>query len=338
MRRFNLPDRDVTPESAYLTRRSFLVAAGVLGAGLAGAEVLRATGRPSGAEQQGQGVLGTPYGIQPTDVPTPWEDVTGYNNFYEFGMGKDDPKRNAQGFKTRPWTVTVDGLCDKPGAYQLEDFLKPSKIEDRIYRFRCVEAWSMVIPWRGIMLKDVIDRARPRPSAKFVELTTLLDPRQMPGQRLPVLDLVETEVQITEGVHDRRRFFVAAAAVDGQRSVGAAGDQALDHLLAIHAEFGGQFGGRRRPTELLGQRGGGRADPQVQVLEPARHLHRPAVVPEVPADLAHDGGHREGHEVRTGVDVVADDGVDQPHPGHLQQILAGLPAAGEPAGDVVGQR
>jgi methionine sulfoxide reductase catalytic subunit len=190
---------DITPESAYVDRRKFLIAAGVIGAGLAGASVLRAANQsgapvPQGAQgvqgqgAQGQQALGTPYGLQPNDTPTPWEDVTGYNNFYEFGLGKDDPKKNSQQFRTKPWTVKVDGLCDKPGDYALEDFLKPSKIEDRIYRMRCVEAWSMVIPWRGIMLKDVIDRAQPRASAKYVELTTLMDPRQMPGQRMPLLE------------------------------------------------------------------------------------------------------------------------------------------------------
>lgn len=188
MPRHDIPSSEITPESTYVNRRKFLITAGVLGAGLAGAGVLRAATRGGDLAQGQQQALGTPYGLQPNDTPTPWEDVTGYNNFYEFGTGKEDPKANAQNFRSKPWTVKVDGLCDKPGDYQLEDFLKPSKVEDRIYRFRCVEAWSMVIPWRGIMLKDVIDRAQPRASAKFVELTTLLDPRQMPGQRFPILE------------------------------------------------------------------------------------------------------------------------------------------------------
>lgn len=192
MPRPDIPSSEITPESTYVNRRKFLVTAGVLGAGLAGAGTLYAAtrgaaGDASGAQQQQS--LGTPYGLQPNDMPpTPYADVTGYNNFYEFGTGKEDPKANAQEFRTKPWTVKVDGLCDKPGDYQLEDFLKPSKVEDRIYRFRCVEAWSMVIPWRGIPLRDVIDRAKPRASAKYVELTTLMDPRQMPGQRFPILD------------------------------------------------------------------------------------------------------------------------------------------------------
>ena len=138
-----LKSSEITPESAYVDRRKFLVAAGVIGAGLAGARVL--AGHPANA-LSGQGAaqrsLGTPYGLQADDKPTPEEDVTGYNNFYEFGTGKEDPKANAQNFRPRPWTVKVDGLCEKPGDYALEDFLKPSRMEDRIYRMRCVEAWS----------------------------------------------------------------------------------------------------------------------------------------------------------------------------------------------------
>ena len=111
------------------------------------------------------------------------EKVTNYNNYYEFGTDKGDPKANAQQFRTRPWTVKVDGMCRKPGNMPLDDFLSLSKIEDRTYRFRCVEAWSAVVPWRGIPLADVIRRADPLPSARFVEMTTIYDPAQMPGQR-----------------------------------------------------------------------------------------------------------------------------------------------------------
>ena len=182
----DLPSSEITPEGVYVDRRTFLTAAGLIGAGLIGGAALPITPRSASAQQQRS--LGTPYGLQPTDVATPEEDVTGYNNFYEFGTGKDDPAANAQNFKARPWTVKVEGLVAKPGNYQLEDFLKPSKVEDRIYRMRCVEAWSMVIPWRGIMLADVLKRAQPTSAAKFVEFTTLLDPTRMPGQRYPVLE------------------------------------------------------------------------------------------------------------------------------------------------------
>jgi sulfoxide reductase catalytic subunit YedY len=182
-----LPSSEITPEGWYVDRRKFLAAAGNAGAGLLGASKLGASVF-DGQGQQGPQATGTPYGLQPDDKPTPYSDVTGYNNFYEFGTGKEDPARNATAFVPRPWTVKVDGLCDNPGDFRLEDFLKPSRVEDRIYRMRCVEAWSMVIPWRGIPLKDVIDRARPRASARFVEFTTLMDPRRMPGQRFPVLE------------------------------------------------------------------------------------------------------------------------------------------------------
>jgi methionine sulfoxide reductase catalytic subunit len=168
---------EITPEALYLDRRAFLATAAAAFGGVAHA-----------GSAQAQPVPGKPYGLQPDDAPTPWEDVTGYNNFYEFGTDKSDPKRNAQAFKTRPWTVKVDGLVAKPGQYQLEDFLKPSQLEDRIYRHRCVEAWSMVVPWRGIPLADVVKRAEPQPKAKFVEFTTLYDPKQMPGQRSSVLE------------------------------------------------------------------------------------------------------------------------------------------------------
>jgi sulfoxide reductase catalytic subunit YedY len=119
---------------------------------------------------------------------TPYEDVTGYNNFYEFGTGKEDPARYAHTLVTRPWTVEVDGEVARPAVYDLDDLLAPHTEEDRIYRLRCVEAWSMVIPWRGIPLADVIRRLEPTSKARFVEFTTLKDPEQMPGQRRRVLD------------------------------------------------------------------------------------------------------------------------------------------------------
>jgi sulfoxide reductase catalytic subunit YedY len=201
MPRNDLPSSEITPESLYVDRRKFLVAAGILGAGLIGAREALARTKDQGGTQQ-QAALGKPYGLQPDDHATPYEDVTGYNNFYEFGTGKDDPKANAQAFKAKPWTVRVEGLVAKAGDYQLEDFLKPSKVEDRIYRMRCVEAWSMVIPWRGIPLADVIRRAEPRPAAKFVEFTTLLDPKQMPFQRVPVLEWPYNEgLRLDEALH-----------------------------------------------------------------------------------------------------------------------------------------
>ncbi len=145
LRSTGIRSSEITPESVYLDRRRFLgtAALGAAAAVLGGASPLLAEG------QQGQ------------DKPNTWEDITTYNNFYEFGTGKGDPAENAHTLKPRPWTVVVEGLCAKPATYQLEDFIKPFTLEDRVYRHRCVEAWSMVIPWRGFPLRNVIERAQP---------------------------------------------------------------------------------------------------------------------------------------------------------------------------------
>ena len=192
----DLPSSEITPESLYMSRREWLSAAGLTVGAIAGAGALLP--RPARAQQS----LGTPYGLQPDDKPTPWEDVTSYNNFYEFGTSKDEPAEMARNFRPRPWTVKVEGLVKKPGDYGLDDFLKAGKVEDRIYRHRCVEAWSMVIPWRGIMLADVLKRAEPAPGARYVEFTTLYDPKRMPGQRVPVLRWPYTEgLRLDEAMH-----------------------------------------------------------------------------------------------------------------------------------------
>lgn len=185
----DIPSSEITPEHVYDNRREFLRAAALAGAG---------------AAALGLGVLAWPRrgSAQDTDELTSFERVTNHNNFYEFGTKKSDPAKNAQNFKTSPWTVKVDGLVNKPADYALEDFLKPSKIEDRTYRMRCVEAWSMVIPWQGIVLSDVLKRAEPLPSAKFVEFTTLLDPKQMPMQTYPILRWPYLEgLRLDEAMH-----------------------------------------------------------------------------------------------------------------------------------------
>jgi sulfoxide reductase catalytic subunit YedY len=129
-------------------------------------------------------------------------DVTGYNNFYEFGTGKDDPARHAGSLRPRPWSVVVDGECELNGRYALEDLLKPHALEERIYRLRCVEAWSMVIPWIGFPLGELVKRFKPTSRAKYVEFTTLMDPRQMPGQRFAVLDWPYVEgLRMDEAMH-----------------------------------------------------------------------------------------------------------------------------------------
>ena len=166
---------EITPERLYLSRRDFLGTAAALAAAAVPTGLSACDAAGEAAAQR--------------DEPTPYEDVTGYNNFYEFGTGKDDPARTAPRLlKVRPWTVRIDGLCGKPGNWAIDDIIRQNRVEDRTYRLRCVEAWSMVIPWQGIALRDVIRRAEPTPAARFVEFTTLLDPEQMPGQRRSVLE------------------------------------------------------------------------------------------------------------------------------------------------------
>jgi len=218
---------EITDESVYRNRREFLREAGLLGIAAATvavpnvAEAMSRLRRP--VPQQGPGKVGTvSMGEELRKDLTDWEDVTTYNNFYEFGTAKDDPAPNARNFKVKPWTVKVDGMVKKPADYQLEDLLKPHKMEDRIYRHRCVEAWSMVVPWRGIPMADLIKRVEPLPSAKYIELTTLMDPKQMPGQRFPVLDWPYVEgLRLDEAMHPLAMFVTGVYGVDLPNQNGA---------------------------------------------------------------------------------------------------------------------
>ena len=155
---------DVTPEAAWLNRRQ-VMAGGAAMAALAVA---------------GPVFAGSPYST--TDAPNTFDEITNYNNYYEFGTGKQDPAANAGGLKTDPWTVKVDGLVDKPGDYALADLIAGLPVEERIYRFRCVEAWSMIIPWNGIQLSGLLGKIGVQPSAKYVVFETLQRPSEMPGQ------------------------------------------------------------------------------------------------------------------------------------------------------------
>jgi sulfoxide reductase catalytic subunit YedY len=135
-------------------------------------------------------------------TPNNWEEITSYCNYYEFGTGKDDPSKNAHMLTTQPWTVTIDGMVDRPGDYALEDILAQMTIEERIYRFRCVEAWSMVVPWNGFELADLLTMAGVRPEAKYVAFETVLRPEEMPGTRFPVLDWPYVEgLRLDEAMH-----------------------------------------------------------------------------------------------------------------------------------------
>ncbi|MEM6938808.1 MAG: protein-methionine-sulfoxide reductase catalytic subunit MsrP [Pseudomonadota bacterium] len=176
-----LSDKDVTPEAVYLNRRQ-LVAGLAAGVGLAGLG-----GQARAAEEL---------------VPNSYEDITSYNNFYEFGTGKDDPARYADRLTTSPWSVQIDGLVDKPGAYAFEDIMTAMTVEERIYRFRCVEAWSMVIPWNGFELADLLNMAGVQSAAKYVAFETALRPDEMPGVRFPVIDWPYVEgLRMDEAMH-----------------------------------------------------------------------------------------------------------------------------------------
>jgi len=198
----DIPSSEITPERVYRDRRRFIKQAvgGVAALGIGGTLLSRA--RNAEASQEPSGQDWSKVRTELDEPLTPYEDVTTYNNFYEFGTGKRDPARNATEFVTEPWTIEVDGLCQNPGTYGLEEFVGPSQLEDRVYRMRCVEAWSMVIPWLGFPLSDVIDRADPMGSARFVRFETLEDPAQMPGLRSPILDwpYVE-ELRLDEARH-----------------------------------------------------------------------------------------------------------------------------------------
>jgi len=190
---------EITPESVYLDRRALL-------AGLAGGGVLAsipALAQPVMNVSVIERLDYTRSVYYSTDEkPNSYRDIAGYNNFYEFGSGKEDPAEHAHRLRTRPWTVVVDGECANPGTLALDDLLKPHALEERIYRLRCVEAWSMVIPWVGFPLADLIRRFAPTSRAKYVEFTTLHDPRQMPGQRYGVLDWPYVEgLRIDEATH-----------------------------------------------------------------------------------------------------------------------------------------
>jgi sulfoxide reductase catalytic subunit YedY len=184
---------EITPKTAYLNRRHFIAAAGALGLGTAMGGAFPATAAPLSF---GKSPLST------DEKQTPLKDVTGYNNYYEFGTDKADPAENAHTLKTKPWTIKVDGEVAHPADYALEDFIKPSTLEERIYRHRCVEGWSMVIPWVGFPLADVVKRAEPTANAKFIEFTTVADKSQMPGLRLPYLDWPYREgLRLDEAMH-----------------------------------------------------------------------------------------------------------------------------------------
>ncbi|WP_037317661.1 protein-methionine-sulfoxide reductase catalytic subunit MsrP [Ruegeria halocynthiae] len=175
-----LTHADVTPRAAFLNRRQ--VMAGLAGVGLAG--------------------LAQRSEAQEALEPNTWEDITSYNNYYEFGTRKDDPAKYAHTLVTEPWSIKIDGLVDKPGEYDFNDVMSEMTVEERIYRFRCVEAWSMVVPWNGFELADLLNLAGVQEGAKYVAFETAYRPDEMPGVQYPVLDWPYREgLRLDEAMH-----------------------------------------------------------------------------------------------------------------------------------------
>ena len=193
---------DITPERLYVSRREFIrtSSGAALGALAVGGIAAGASAEPVPDQEPLANVTKSPFSTD--EKLNSFDDVTTYNNFYEFGTEKSDPAQYSGRFRPKPWTVKVDGLVGKPGDYALDDFIRPHALEERIYRLRCVEAWSMVIPWIGIPLGDVLKRFEPAPKAKYVEFTTVYRPTEMPGQRRPVLEWPYIEgLRLDEAMH-----------------------------------------------------------------------------------------------------------------------------------------
>ncbi|HNZ55964.1 MAG TPA: protein-methionine-sulfoxide reductase catalytic subunit MsrP [Methylophilaceae bacterium] len=205
-----IPASEITPKDSFENRRAFLQQAGFMVAGsiallnqpLSAAESAKASpiAQPLVAGKKITQYKKTAFGKE--EKLTSYEDVTTYNNFYEFGTDKSDPAKHAKLFKTHPWAVSIEGEVKSPRIISLEDIVKLAPLEERIYRMRCVEGWSMVIPWLGIPLAKLIQWAEPTGNAKFIEFVTLDDKQQMPGQNLPILDWPYVEgLRMDEAMH-----------------------------------------------------------------------------------------------------------------------------------------
>ncbi len=196
----DIPSSEITPEGVYVNRRKFIKAAAAGAAGFAlGPSALEAS------ELQQSQEIPPRFARLQSELDEPlnsYRDVTTYNNFYEFGPGKDDPHRNSGEFQPEPWTVSIGGECNKPGDYHLEDLLSGVTLEDRVYRLRCVEAWSMVIPWYGFQLSSLINRVEPTGNARYIRFETVVRPEEMPGQRQAILNWPYVEgLRMDEAMH-----------------------------------------------------------------------------------------------------------------------------------------
>lgn len=196
---YGITASEITPQEVFEKRRQLIKLAAAGAFGLANAEVFS---RHAFAQNNKLAATANPKYFL-SDKPTSYKDVTSYNNFYEFGTDKSDPARNAHTLKTRPWTVSVEGLVNKPKVWDIDNLIKLAPLEERVYRLRCVEGWSMVVPWIGYSLANLIKAAEPQGSAKYVEFISLADPKQMPGVNNRVLDWPYTEgLRLDEAMND----------------------------------------------------------------------------------------------------------------------------------------
>jgi sulfoxide reductase catalytic subunit YedY len=199
----DIPSSEITPKGLYLNRRNFLAGTAIAGVAAVAGVGLREVASPPTVVQANTRIDGIQKSLfSTTEKITPLKDVANYNNYYEFSTDKYEPAGLAKDFKTRPWTVTVDGLVKKKQVFDVDTIIKIAVAEERVYRHRCVEGWSIVVPWVGFSLSELIKRAEPLGKAKFVEFTTVYDPKQMPGQRGGVLDWPYVEgLRMDEAMH-----------------------------------------------------------------------------------------------------------------------------------------
>ena len=183
----DIPSSEITDKSIYLSRRRFIQAVAGTALATAGSLAAETDVRAQQPAPHGRKLATRPSPLSTSETPNSWDHITTYNNFYEFGTNVHEPARYARDFKPEPWTVSIEGECARKGTLNLEDILRSETLEDRIYRHRCVEGWSMVIPWVGFPLSNLIKKCEPTSRANFVTMTTLYDPKRMPGQRVPVL-------------------------------------------------------------------------------------------------------------------------------------------------------
>ena len=199
----DIPSSEITPKNVYLNRRKFLAGTIISGAAAVAGMSLRELAEPTNVVQANTKIDGLQKSsFSTTEKITPLKDVSNYNNYYEFSTDKYEPAKLAKDFKTQPWSVTIDGQVKKKQVLDVDTVMKMATPEERIYRHRCVEGWSIVVPWVGFSLSELIKKAEPLPKATFVEFTTVLDPNHMPGQRTGVLDWPYVEgLRMDEAMH-----------------------------------------------------------------------------------------------------------------------------------------